>query len=118
MAYLNHKIGVEVQVDEGDSIDEAFALAKRMVEIWNVESNPGYATALEYMGIDSSVHSENKTPREISAALLIQDIMNETVLRQPDGTGGLMQWQHFVKGHPELQSIFDKKLKELQDGAK
>jgi len=49
MAYLNHKIGVEMQVDEGDDWQEAFEMAKRMVDKWNLESNPSYATAMEYM---------------------------------------------------------------------
>jgi hypothetical protein len=49
MAYLNHKIGVEVQVGEGDDPEQAFNLAKETVDRWNTESNPGMAVAMEYM---------------------------------------------------------------------
>jgi len=48
MMYLNHKIGVEIQVEEKDDWEECFQLAKRMVEKWNLESNPSYAAAMEY----------------------------------------------------------------------
>lgn len=50
MAYLNHKIGVEVELSPGDNPDEAFQLAKSTVEKWNAESNPGIAATMEYMG--------------------------------------------------------------------
>lgn len=50
MAYLNHKIGVEVQVDDNDNPDAVFEYAKQKVEQWNIESNPGMAAAMEYMG--------------------------------------------------------------------
>ena len=33
--YLNHKIGVEVQLDETDNIDEAYLKAKSKVEEWS-----------------------------------------------------------------------------------
>lgn len=49
MMYLNHKIGVEIQVEENDDCDEVFKGAKAMVEQWNFESNPSYAATLEYM---------------------------------------------------------------------
>lgn len=49
MAYLNHKIGVEVEVEEGDDYDECFRGAKALVEQWNIESNPSYAMTMEYM---------------------------------------------------------------------
>ena len=48
MAYLNHKIGVEVQVDENDDWEEAFNLAKEFVEQMNVKSNPSMGLAMEY----------------------------------------------------------------------
>lgn len=52
MAYLNHKIGVEVSLDApSDDPDEAYKFAKSMVERWNTESNPGMATAMEYMNV-------------------------------------------------------------------
>jgi len=32
--YQNEKIGIEIQVDEGDDTDEAFKIAKETVEMW------------------------------------------------------------------------------------
>jgi hypothetical protein len=55
MAYLNHKIGVEVALDEDDSPDQAFDLAKATVEQWNKESNPSMGLAMEYFKTDQPI---------------------------------------------------------------
>lgn len=47
--YLNHRVGVEIDLDETDNPDEAFKLARKLVEEWNAESNPSYALTMEYM---------------------------------------------------------------------
>ena len=66
MAYLNHKIGVEVDVEEGDDYDECFRGAKALVEQWNLESNPSYSLTMEYMKPQADfspdyVHSKSTT---------------------------------------------------------
>ncbi len=48
MAYLNHKIGVEVQIDDNDNPDDVFQYAKQKVEQWNLESNPSMGLAMQY----------------------------------------------------------------------
>ncbi len=48
MAYLNHKIGVEVQIDDNDNPDDVFQYAKQKVEQWNLESNPSMGLTMQY----------------------------------------------------------------------
>ena len=38
--YVNEKIGVEIQVDEGDDKEFAFLAAKELVENWHRTANP------------------------------------------------------------------------------
>jgi N-acetylmuramoyl-L-alanine amidase CwlA len=39
-AYVNEKIGVEIELDETDDWEETFSLAKRMVEKFHKDNNP------------------------------------------------------------------------------
>lgn len=39
-AYVNEKIGVEIELDEHDDWEENFSLAKRMVEKFHKDNNP------------------------------------------------------------------------------
>ena len=51
MAYFNHKIGIEIQVDEGDNPDEIFAKAIDQVEKWNLESNRPCRSASRHLSV-------------------------------------------------------------------
>src|SRR6185503_5352035 len=48
MMYLNHKIGVEIELDETDDAREVFLKAKSIVEGWNAETNPSMAVTMDY----------------------------------------------------------------------
>jgi hypothetical protein len=104
MAYLNHKIGVEVQVDEGDDWQEAFEMAKRVVEKWNLESNPGYAVALEYMNGNPGAYSHKAEPKQS----MEEAIISCTEIKV------LESYKLLVKNNPSLQDIYDKKFAELK----
>lgn len=54
----------------------------------------------------------DRTPVEKRQLLL--DIDSATCLRLPDGKGGLLQWQHVVKGDKELEAAFNQKHDELK----
>lgn len=49
LTYLNHRIGCEISLEEGESADEAFMVAKRFVEEMNLKSNPSYGVAIGQM---------------------------------------------------------------------
>lgn len=66
MAYLNHKIGVEIEVDENDNIDNAFDWARILVEKWNESSNPSYGMAMEYMKPSENVIDKGREKTEIA----------------------------------------------------
>jgi hypothetical protein len=38
--YINEKLGVEIQLDEGDDFDEVMLKAKDMIEKFHIQSNP------------------------------------------------------------------------------
>lgn len=118
MAYLNHKIGVEIQLDETDNPDEAFKLAKQTVEQWNLESNPGYAMTMEYMKPQETVtilgskildptEKELKDNQERRIASMITDMQSVTDLVV------LKTYEFLAKKYPEIQSAYEIKLKEL-----
>ena len=69
MAYLNHKIGIEIELDKDDCEESAFKVAKEKVEQWNLESNPSYSLTMEYMkpseisSVVTQSEKENKDER-------------------------------------------------------
>ena len=69
MAYLNHKIGVEVQLDKYDLPEDAFKLAKETVEQWNKESNPSMGLAMEYFKTDQPPGEVNVKKEKLSIQL-------------------------------------------------
>ena len=48
MMYLNHKIGVEVQVADDEDPEAIFMMAKNFVEAMNLTSNPSMGLAMQY----------------------------------------------------------------------
>lgn len=113
MAYLNHKIGVEIQVDENDNWQECFELAKRMVEQWNLESNPGMAAAMEYMSLTGM---QVKYPIE-PAPSKDEKVEGMKQLLQLCTTKQLLERQRGQVerlNNPEVNELFQSKLKSFQ----
>lgn len=108
MMYLNHKIGIEIQLDSDDSPDEAFEVAKKTVEQWNLESNPGMATAMEYMKHEVPVLGTKQVEKDSkeSATQRIIDQINQC----PDIVV-LESFKLIAKSNPEIQIAYDNKLK-------
>jgi hypothetical protein len=110
MAYLNHKIGVEVQVDEGESPEAAFALAKKTVEQWNLESNPGMAVALASQVPEVPVIPVKKTNEEKK-----QQQINDFIeaIKTCSGKESLERFRKLVEreNNTVLAEEFNKKLK-------
>lgn len=124
--YLNHRIGVEIELDETDNPDEAFKLAKETVERWNLESNPSYALAMEYQkGSEIKVNSEY-------AHLLSAEQLKQTPIQQPTKDERIQSFiatinmctslkflQNFkarveAEKNEELTTAFNNKLKSLE----
>jgi hypothetical protein len=109
MMYLNHKLGVEIQLDEKDNPDEAFQLAKATVEKWNLESNPGMAVAMEYMnGNGGKVEPVERSRDEIIAAHL-QTINECKTLRNLEMFASMVQREN----EDVLYETYHQKKKEL-----
>lgn len=109
MNYLNHRIGVEVEVAPGESPEDAFKLAKDTVDRWNAESNPGMATAMEYMNGNGLPVIKTNDESKKSAS--------ERIIDQINGCSDIKVLETFkllAKNHPEVQEAYDKKLKSFQ----
>ena len=117
MMYLNHKIGVEIQVEEKDDWEECFQLAKRMVEKWNLESNPSYAAAMEYMKpseLSSGQNGSQPTITQVEKPIrdtvdnIIEDIGNCKELEV------LKSYQIIAKTNSRIQEAYQSKLKSFE----
>ena len=115
MAYLNHKIGVEIQLDAEDDANQAFQLAKEYVDKMNLESNPGYAAAMEYSRpSEIEVPIIQKTPYEQKEIQRIAAI--KATIGYCTTATFLEKFQSQVEreNNPELTEAYNNKLKELQ----
>jgi len=84
MAYLNHKIGVEIQLALDDSPDEAFHFAKETVEQWNKESNPSMGLAMDYSTtppIDYSAKEKTEIAIDSCTSLSELNLLNADALK-------------------------------------
>lgn len=107
MMYLNHKIGVEIELSPDDNPDDAFQLAKQTVERWNIESNPGMAAAIAYSEPELPLIPK-KNGKEAATDNMITAINSCTELKV------LETFRLLVKNNPVFQEAYDKKLKQLQ----
>lgn len=103
--YLNHKIGVEVQLTEGDDPDEAFRMAKETVERWNTETNPSMGIALAQAGFEPVIQVD-KSGDGISQRLLEIDSCTDSKV--------LEIYKLIVKSNPVLQEAYNKKMEQLK----
>lgn len=74
--YVNEKIGVEIELEYGDSEDDAFALAKAKAERWHKEGNP----ELHYLTINAGIVNEPPVVQKenYQSVLTVNDILSCT----------------------------------------
>lgn len=118
MAYLNHKIGVEIEVAEGEQSEDAFLFAKFLVEKWNMDSNPSYAMTMEYMKPSENVLMEsewsgkayNKVTKDEKAEGMKEIIRIANTKQLLERQRGQVERLN----NPEVTELFNNKLKTFE----
>lgn len=114
-SFQNQKLGIEITVNPSDSIKEAFEYAKNELnECFNAmnqqpdmqEFEPFVGKSMPHPSYPPTQIQETQTDRTIG--LFIEDIQSCKDLLT------LNSYKFVVKGKPDLQAAFDKRLNELQ----
>lgn len=112
-AYVNEKIGLEMSVDDGDNIDEAFKTAKKVVEIWHRNSNPGLEVQVNYAAVPGHPEyvepspQEKKDSKQSAEEKMIQAISTCTSIET------LSTFKLLVKNNEVFQKAYNERLKQL-----
>lgn len=114
--YSSHKIGVEIELEEGDDIQQALLFAKAETDKFHLNSIPKEEViqrnefqsgttvkTIEQSTVAPAPPQKNKTQEEQT----IEDISTCTELKV------LESYKLIVKGKSKLQEAYDAKLKEL-----
>ncbi len=112
--FLQRKVGFEASLDEGEDPKEALNQLKAIAEEWDKESNPGQTISEDQEVLQQAIQTDK--PAENRIAILIGDIQKETVLRLPDGTGGLDAWKLLADRQPALKEAYETRRKQIIDG--
>lgn len=102
--YVNEKIGVEVEVNNGDDIDNAFSFAKETVEKWHKEGNPGL-----HLTINTGIINEPPIVQKenYKAVLTANDILSCTSVVV------LNAYKSMIGDDKELITAFEQRKKQL-----
>lgn len=104
--YLNERIGIEMLVEAGQSPAEALQEAKKIVEDFYHASNPHPVSAV-------SIVADNVPVPEVQLEKPKQTTLEEDIMSSPS-LNVLQSYRIIVKNKPDLQAIYDTKLKEFQ----
>lgn len=102
-AYINEKIRVEVSLEKGEDAKEALDTARNLVHEYHFEQNK---ELYEQRGTRVIEVEPKLSPKES----LIADINSCKEVKV------LESYKLIVKNNPDLQDIYDNKLKSLQNG--
>lgn len=113
--YQNERLGVEIELSEGDSVEAAFALAKITVDNFKSEPLVSQIQTIPPPQEDSTPKSSsnlpkvpvNKREQQIQQHIKdIQSVTEEKVLKDC--------YEFLSKNYPEIREAYETKLKELQ----
>lgn len=105
-------VGTDVEIEEGDDLDEVFRQVKAKVHQLVTGSNPESQPTQQVPPREIKV---DKVPEEERLAAMLRDILSCTELAKPNG---LLSFEAFVKlaNKPDITAAYDLKLKELTEG--
>lgn len=119
-AYVNEKIGVEVELDETDGYEETFLQAKQLVEKFHKDNNPqpdtqgsegrgGFGNALDLPMFQQPIQSVDiSKEREWDGKEYILEGINKS-----ETINLLKTWQLLAKKFPETEQAYENKLQSL-----
>ena len=107
--YINERIGIEMQLDDGDSPEVALAKAKEIVHKFHKDSNPELADSQPSIpSPELPIAQVQKDSKEEATQRMINEI-NACANKKT-----LETYRLIAKSSLELQQAFDNKLKTLQ----
>lgn len=109
--YINEGIGIEMQLDDGDSPEVALAKAKEIVHKFHKDSNPELADCQPIPHDAGYKINEEKQPEPDRTQAFI-DLINSKY--QTKKTLESLKPKVEQENNPAIQQAFDNKLKQLQ----
>lgn len=102
--WLNQRIGIKVQVDENDNVDEVFNKAKDQVDKW-YEQAGGFQSG-------EQIIEKNTEPKQNDPVVGIESAINSCT------TVKVLESFKLLSSRDEsVKKMYDKKMKELTNGA-
>lgn len=112
--YLQERIGIEIELDENQSPEDALDEAKKVSDEWHLKNNPHVGEPVTYAQPDLQENEikpkfqPKQSPKEKQIANIASQIATVKDINVLTQTYPLI-----VKSYSELQPIYDNKLKEL-----
>ena len=109
--YINERIGIEMQLDDGDSPEVALAKAKEIVHKFHKDSNPELVDSQPIPDDAGYKMQDEKQPEPDKIKAFIELINSKY---QTSKTLESLRAKVEKENNPQLQEAFDNKLKQLQ----
>lgn len=103
-SFLQHKIEIGYQLEEGQSVEQALDMAKKTVDEWNLANNSFSPVDSSSQVNDIKIEKDHTGNR---VAALISDIYSCKELKV------LESYRIMAKSSPELQAAYDQQFKKL-----
>lgn len=118
-SYQSEKIGVEIDLNEGEDAKEALAAAKDLVHEYYMEGlplQPETHSVVADNAIVPIVQVEKEPTTKLSKEEQQKAVISScTHLEKPDG---LLSYEVLLKTYPYLTEVYNETYKRLTDGAK
>jgi Tfp pilus assembly protein PilO len=105
-SYTSEKIGVELDINEGEDAKLALDKARKLVQEYHIENNKGLYVRGEMDEMLPEVQKQK--PEKTAIESLIEDINTCTEIKV------LESYRLIAKSKPELQTAYDNHLKKLK----
>lgn len=108
-AFLQEKIGIEIELEEDEQPGAALTRAKTLAESWHIANNPQVHQDTGQVPVAEIKADKPLTENERLAAL-IGDIF---ACKELEGPNGLLTWKTLAASNKEAQGAYDIMLKKL-----
>lgn len=106
--YINERIGIEIDLDENDDVNEIFLQAKEKVHSWADEKSQLHDTFTTSGELPYTVNYKEEEPQNQRIGVLVDDILSCTELK-------ILETYRLIKdSKPELKEAYEKRFLELQ----
>jgi len=107
--YLQDRVGVEIALEEGDSMEGVLDCAKKYIENWHKTAHPDLSATNTGLSQEPVTIQMEKPSTENRIAMLAADILSCTELKV------LESYKLMVKSSEYLQATYDQQYKKLTE---